>query len=75
MYHAGATVIEYDDVGDNFYFILKGELLITIPQNKEKYQEIKRKIGLQQVELDNIKGDLRRHSLHREKYAKKMSIL
>ena len=31
----GKTVMEYGDIGDNFYFILKGEVQIEIPdQNK-----------------------------------------
>ena len=63
MHPSGATIIEYNEVGDNFYFILKGELLITIPQNKDRYLDIKRKIGLQQIELDNIKAEFSRHSV------------
>ena len=60
---AKESVMQYGDIGDNFYFILSGEVEIRIPDpsRKKKFDNLKDEIEVLTEELASIRRNLDRY--------------
>ena len=54
--------MDYGDVGDNFYFILFGEVDVHIPDpNKlQRFKNLQKEINMEQEALDNVKMQIKK---------------
>jgi hypothetical protein len=65
---AKESVMQYGDIGDNFYFILSGEVEIRIPDpsRKKKFDNLKDEIEVLTDELASIRRNLDRYKKTKE---------
>jgi DNA repair ATPase RecN len=65
---AKETVMQYGDIGDNFYFILSGEVEIRIPDpsRKKKFDALKDEIEVLKDELAGIRRSIDRYKKTKE---------